>query len=190
MLRCMAVVPRKSRQLHLWWSQISSLLLGRTEVEPTPLRVNKLPPRTPALRQVPPAPSYALRECWEKLRLTYFPDQPELELYSIRWSDRNQRSCLASCNLEKRRITVAKVLDHPSCHSYLEPLIYHEMCHAALGPIKKVNGRRVIHGREFKLLERRHPGIAELDRWIKLGGWFNAVKQHRRRKTRTLRLAH
>lgn len=67
----------------------------------------------------------------------------------------------------------------PQSKPYLEALIYHEMCHAVLGPPKVVRGRRVIHGKEFKALERLHPEIKALDNWINSGGWNLSVRQSR-----------
>ena len=39
-------------------------------------------------------------------------------------------------------------------------------------------GRRVIHRKEFKQFEKRHPRIPELNSWIKSGSWDRAVKDH------------
>lgn len=65
----------------------------------------------------------------------------------------------------------------PESQPYLEALIYHEMCHAVLGPPKIVKRRRIMHGRDFKALEKRHPEIKLLDTWIKAGGWSMAAKK-------------
>lgn len=127
-----------------------------------------------------PKPGERLDEIWSRLARTFFPDHPEIPLFRIRWSARSQRNCLGSCNVEARTVNIAKVLDNPEYYRLLEPLIYHEMCHAALGKPRVVNGRRQMHGRDFKALERRHPGIAELDRWIASGGWHAAVRKARR----------
>ena len=125
-----------------------------------------------------------LRELWSKLLIQYFPDRTDLIDYSIRWVDRSQRRTLASCSVTKRRVHVAAALNCSRCEPILEPLIYHEMCHAVLGKPLEVGGRRVWHGREFKALERRHPGIPELDAWIRAGHWMSAVRTHKSRKTR------
>ncbi len=123
----------------------------------------------------------ALRVLWEELIGQYFPEQPELKDYRVIWSYRRHTSTLASCHSERRVVRVAAIMQHVEALPYLEPLLYHELCHAALGPIKVKNGRRVVHGREFKLLERRHPGIPLLNKWIKSGGWHRLVRHQRRR---------
>ena len=68
-------------------------------------------------------------------------------------------------------------MQHPECTGVLEALLYHELCHAVLGPLPVVRGRRAVHGREFRALERRHPAIPALDAWIKQGGWRTAVRR-------------
>jgi hypothetical protein len=113
---------------------------------------------------------------WKSLRLEYFPDRADIDDYRVLWSKRKQTSCLASCSIGNRRIYVASAMRLPDSQAYLEPLIYHEMCHAILGPPKIVRGRRIMHGRDFKALERRHPEIKALNHWIKAGGWTRATQ--------------
>jgi hypothetical protein len=117
---------------------------------------------------------------WEKLILQYFPEKSELLSNKIRWSKRPQKRVLASCNIEKRVVTVAPAMQLPESYIHLESLIYHELCHAVAG-ISMKNGRRDIHSKSFKSLEALHPGIKELDRWIKMGGWINAVRKSTRK---------
>jgi hypothetical protein len=121
-----------------------------------------------------------LRELWTRLRAEYFPARPELDRYRLSWSNRRHTSCLASCNVELRRVLVAKAMALPDSAEHLEALLYHEMCHAALGFGKRRNGRRVLHGPEFKSLEARHPGVRRLNHWIRSGGWERAVQSARR----------
>ena len=118
---------------------------------------------------------------WRAIRAHYFPDRPEIDAYRVIWSYRKHSFTLASCNVERRRVAVAHVMQLEDARPFLDPLLYHEMCHAVLGIPPKVNGRRQIHGREFKALEHRHPGIQALDAWIRVGGWRTAVRKSRRR---------
>ena len=119
-----------------------------------------------------------LVELWLKIRNEYFPDREDIDEYRVIWTTRKQTSSLASCNVERKRVEVASPMTLEQSAPYLEALLYHEMCHAILGKPPVVNGRRVIHGKEFKALERQHPQIPELDNWIKSGGWDNAVKDY------------
>ncbi|MCB9029600.1 MAG: SprT-like domain-containing protein [Deltaproteobacteria bacterium] len=124
-----------------------------------------------------------LKSIWDKLWMEYFPTRNDLAAYTIRWSNRRQKRTLASCSLENRRIVVAQELNHPKYSMHLEPLIYHEMCHAVLGyEVSQSGEKRLWHGPEFKRLERHHPGIKTLDKWIHTGGWLSAVRAHRARE--------
>ena len=42
--------------------------------------------------------------------------------------------------------------------------MFHEMLHTKI-PARRVNGRRLVHGREFKEAERRYLHAREWDRW-------------------------
>jgi hypothetical protein len=117
-----------------------------------------------------------LQKTWRHLVNEFFPDNHDLHNYRVVWSRRIQTRCLASCNPEKKVVRVASTMKRDECRQYLEPLLYHELCHAVVG-IKIVNGRRKIHTKEFKNLERRHPGIPLLDQWINEGGWSSAVRK-------------
>lgn len=124
-----------------------------------------------------------LQKIWIFLRRQYFPQNLELENYLICWSKRRQLRTLASCNIAKKKINVAKELDHPACLKWLNPLLYHEMCHAVLADkIHASHGKMKFHGPEFKHLERRHPLYKELNQWIRSGGWLHAVRSHRARE--------
>jgi hypothetical protein len=123
-----------------------------------------------------------LKIIWDRLVDEYFPDHQNLKNYSLLWSKRVQTRCLASCNIERRIVRVARSMKLTEARIYLEPLLYHELCHAVAG-IRIVRGRRRVHTREFKILERRHPMIPMLDQWIKNGGWSKAVRRDARLKS-------
>jgi len=121
---------------------------------------------------------------WAEVAGEYFPDLHHLHEYLIIWSSRRQKRTLASVNLNKRRVLVAMELNDPLFFIHLPALLYHEMCHAVISTDVSVrNGRRQWHGKQFKILEKQHPGIPELERWIKAGGWRYAVARHRARDT-------
>lgn len=117
---------------------------------------------------------------WDELASSYFPYDSVLNEYTIFWSNRAQKRTLASCNLECKRILVARELNYEKYEYWLEPLIYHEMCHAVLGlDVKKVNGKKQWHGKDFKNLESKHPLMYEFETWIKAGGWAKCVRSDR-----------
>ena len=121
-----------------------------------------------------------LYELWTKVRREYFPDRPDIDSYQVIFATRPQKRVLASCCTRNLRIRVAPAFHDPNLREHLEALLYHEMCHAILGELPTRRGRRIIHGREFKMLERRHHGISALDEWIKDGGWKRAYLRQRR----------
>lgn len=145
---------------------------------------SSLRPKRPIVRPVESEP--ILSTMWKEIRAKYFPDRPDIDEYSIVWSTRRQKRTLASCNVRTKKVNVARELANPKLQEWLDPLLYHEMCHAIIGiPGANARGRRQIHGREFRSLERKHPRIRDLDHWIKTGGWLSAVRSDRaRRRTR------
>lgn len=137
-------------------------------------------------RQVlrPPAPT-GLEELWREIRSTWFPERKDLDEYSVIWSSRPQKRTLASCNIKRRVVIVARELAYDSLSQWWEPLLYHEMCHAYLGmSVYSEHERSRWHGSEFRALERRHPKIAEFDAWVRQGGWSRAVRSDRARRAR------
>ncbi len=120
---------------------------------------------------------------WQSLVKRYFPDRADLLAYRLRWSSRRQKRTLASCNVKLKRVTVARELNRPELFLWLDPLLYHEMCHAVIGFDLHQRGKRTPwHGKEFRALEKRHPGVQELDAWIAAGGWAKAVRSSRARE--------
>lgn len=117
---------------------------------------------------------------WRRVRAIYFPERPDIDSYRVVWSKREHTSTLASCNAERRRVSVARAMQRPDALPHLEALLYHEMCHAVLGKPEVRDGRRIIHGSDFKRLEQLHPGIPALDAWIKQGGWRQVVRETRK----------
>lgn len=127
-------------------------------------------------REKPELDVNILKKIWYDLIDSYFPERQDLKNYRLVWSRKKQTRSLASCSIEKRTIRVAKAMALPSSRPYLEALVYHELCHAVLGPPKIVRGRRIMHGKEFKNIEKNHPNIKYLDTWINSGGWDKAVR--------------
>jgi hypothetical protein len=118
---------------------------------------------------------------WHKLRINWFPHCEELANYKVAWSSRRQKRTLASCNVRLMRVTVARELNHEPVKVWLEPILYHEMCHAVLKSRLSPGGRRMWHDAEFRSLESKHPLIPAMNQWIQSGGWFRAVLSERSR---------
>ncbi len=130
-----------------------------------------------------------LQRMWLSIRRRYFPLRPDMDLYTVTWSTRRQKRVLASVNLKRRQVRVARELQAEPLHQWLEPLLFHEMCHAALDPQVIQRGGKVRwHGREFRSLERLHPRSAALGAWIKGGGFRAAVRSDRARRSSHVRI--
>ncbi len=126
--------------------------------------------------------SNILYDTWNKLSVEYFPTYA-LNQYKITWSNRNQKRTLASCNVRKKIVRVAKELNYPEHEKWLNPLLYHEMCHAVMAEDLEKQGikRRHIrwHGKDFKELEMQNPRESDFKAWIKQGGWNKAIRSSR-----------
>ena len=139
--------------------------------------------RIAPLKRVP-----LIKQIWLDVRRSWFPDRPDLDHYIVVWSRRPQKRTLASCNIESKRVIVARELNYPEHYRWLKPLLYHEMCHAYLGfSVVDEDKRCRWHGREFKSLERRYPGMPEFDYWVKSGGWDRAVRSDRSKRAHRAR---
>jgi len=124
-----------------------------------------------------------LLEIWINLRVKYFPLRVDLDSYHLKWSSRGHKRTLATCNLTSRTIIVARELKSQEYNKVIEPLLYHELCHAVLGhAVPKTARGKSWHGRDFKILESLHPDSMWLDQWIKQGGWSRAIKSDRAKR--------
>lgn len=124
-----------------------------------------------------------LLQIWTNLRAEYFPDRSELDTYVVAWSSRPQKRVLASCNIRQRKVVVARELFEPSACRWINPVLYHELCHAVIGEgVRVQRGKRQWHGAEFRALEARHPDIDAMNAWIRAGGWAMAVRSNRSRR--------
>ena len=124
-----------------------------------------------------------LKGIWLDLRREWFPERADLDEYTVCWSKRRQKRTLASCNIETKKVNVASELNYDHLLHWLDPLLYHEMCHAYLGKsVYSQHSRSAWHGKEFKALERRHPQMADFDLWLKSGGWTKAVRSDRAKR--------
>ncbi len=163
-------------------------LLFRRATNSTPRKRTARP--RPTTRRVSSKSDEFLLQIWTNLRAEYFPDRPELDTYIVAWSSRSQKRVLASCNIRQRKVVVARELFEPSACRWINPVLYHELCHAVIGEDVRVQqGKRQWHGAEFRALEARHPDIEAMNAWIRSGGWAMAVRSNRSRRAWTTRRA-
>ena len=98
-----------------------------------------------------------IQSIYERLNASYFNDELKL---SITWFGNPHRKVksqriLGLFDFTNQLIKVHKLLDHPHVPPYfVSYIIYHEMLHSVLPPVKKKQGRHAIHHAKFKQREK------------------------------------
>ena len=175
------------RQTRRFFKQLELLFFGTEAVRELPNR----PARSRTVRPSVITSDAGLFQTWVQLRSEYFPDRSDLDDYHVIWSSRRQKRVLASCNIGRRKVVVAREMCEPSAARWLAAVLYHELCHAVIGrDVSTSSGRRQWHGAQFRELEKLHPDIEALNHWISSGGWAMAVRSHRSRETWKRRRSH
>ncbi len=81
-------------------------------------------------------------------------------------------------------VTIAGAYDHPDVPRFaIEAVMHHELLHVAVPPVVR-NGRRIVHGREFRTAERAYPQFAQWNRWQKthVARFGLSLRRRQRRK--------
>ena len=110
-----------------------------------------------------------LQELFEELNQEYFNNELEVVLT---WSSR-----VGGLSFHSKRhrnngdeynlISISKGYDFGNCPLYaVKGVLYHECLHVLI-PTEIVNGRRVVHGREFKRREKLYAHYTEWIKWHK-----------------------
>jgi len=69
---------------------------------------------------------------------------------------------------EQKLIRIHPALDHEQVpRHFVELVVFHEMLHQAVPPAVGADGKRVVHGPEFRERERSFPGYARARAWEK-----------------------
>jgi predicted SprT family Zn-dependent metalloprotease len=131
--------------------------------------------KRPALKQKrsvtarirPEGKAYCLKSIYEKVNSEYFDGAISA---CITWGRINPKQSvkmrtLGSYNFETNTIRINPLLDRKTVPLYfIEFVVYHEMLHALLG-IKKKNGRRSVHSKEFRLYEKKFNEYSKALEW-------------------------
>lgn len=93
------------------------------------------------------------------VRRAAFAERTDLRDVTADWSGvvgrARRRIRLGSWNPDRRLILVHRRLDAPDVPGFfVASVVHHELCHAALEPPRRVGGRRILHGADFRRLER------------------------------------
>ncbi len=107
-----------------------------------------------------------LEDSFQRINTMYFSSQ--LEQPELCWSPVRARRILGSYQERCDRLIVSRVFDSPSVPLFvLDFLMYHELLHKFLGVGRRGDGRRCMHGPEFKELERKFTRFQEAQDFIK-----------------------
>ncbi len=126
-------------------------------------------PSTPRRLQ-PKGRCYDLEEIFEHVNSAYFGGAISAE---IGWGSVPRkvfRRCirLGVYQAATNRIYIHPALDHPRVPVYVvEFIVYHEMLHAKIPVQSMEKSRCVIHSKEFREWERKHPFYAQAEKWIR-----------------------
>ena len=108
-----------------------------------------------------------LQAIFDQVNAEHFEDAIEAR---IGWgpirSGRRRRTVKTGVYVQDARIIrIHPTLDRPEVPAfYVAAVVFHEMLHQAV-PAREVNGRRVVHGPEFRRRERAYPDHARARAW-------------------------
>jgi hypothetical protein len=95
-----------------------------------------------------------LADSFQRVNEIYFKTQ--LKQPELCWSPVHARRILGSYQARNDRLIISRVFDSPKVPEFvLDFLMYHELLHKFLGIGERSDGKRCLHGHEFKVLERR-----------------------------------
>jgi hypothetical protein len=108
-----------------------------------------------------------LQGIFDRLNVEYFESRIEAR---IGWGPvrpgRRRRTVKTGVYVQDARIIrIHPTLDRPQVPEfYVAAVVYHEMLHQAV-PAREVNGRRIVHGHEFRRRERAYPDHGRARAW-------------------------
>lgn len=102
-----------------------------------------------------PGKHRSLDESFARVNETYFAGR--MARPKLRWSPARARRILGTYREEADTLIVSQVFDSPKIPLWvLDYLMYHELLHKHLGVGRRADGKRCMHGPEFKRLERKY----------------------------------
>ena len=156
-----------------FWTLVEQILADRGDESLS--SKGRLPPIKPQGKY------HNLNDVLAAINSTYFEDKLTCR---ITWSNRVGGLSFHSVRQdpvtgeEFHLISISKGYDAANCPEYaVAGVVYHECLHIAI-PVEIKNGRRVVHGRNFRIRERQY---IYYDEWIK---WHNQVLPLNIRKMR------
>jgi len=115
--------------------------------------------------QEKPGRHRSLEASFERVNARHFDgNMPRPQLC---WSPVRARRTVGTYEEKRDRIIITRRLDSAKVPEFvLDFVMYHELLHKALGIGRREDGKRRMHGPEFRRLERRFPGYREAEEWL------------------------
>ncbi|WP_425529219.1 SprT-like domain-containing protein [Leptospira stimsonii] len=106
-----------------------------------------------------------LKEMLHRINETYLGiDLSDIEIY---WGKGSSRTRLGHFDPSHRMIVINPILGRQVVPDFvLEYIVFHELLHVYI-PATRKNGKNVIHGKEFRSLERKYPDYLRANQWLK-----------------------
>ncbi|HSD18608.1 MAG TPA: hypothetical protein VLC54_01100 [Anaeromyxobacter sp.] len=118
-------------------------------------------------RLQPRGRTHDLQEIFDRLNASHFRDEIEARIGwgAVRGGRRRSTVKTGVYVQDARIIRIHPTLDRPEVPEfYVAMVVFHEMLHQAV-PAREVNGRRIVHGPEFRRRERAYPEFSRAKAW-------------------------
>jgi len=113
-----------------------------------------------------PGKHRSLDDSFERVNATYFSGR--LEKPELCWSPVRARRVLGSYQERYDRLIISKVFDTPQVPEFvLDYLMFHELLHKFLGIGRRNDGKRCMHGAEFRSIEKQFKRFDEATAFLK-----------------------
>jgi hypothetical protein len=113
-----------------------------------------------------PGRVHSLDESFDRVNRRYFKSQ--LAKPELCWSPVRARRLLGSYHERKDRLIISQLFDSPRIPAQvLDFLMFHELLHKFLGVGRRGDGRRSVHGREFREIERQFENYDQVQQFLK-----------------------
>jgi len=126
---------------------------------------------------------FDLQEVFDTVNREYFNGELEAK---VRWGSLSSRTSYQRTrkdvdNVVWHSITIAGIYNHPSVPRFaIEAIMYHEMLHIHIPP-RLQNVRRVVHGSDFRTMEKAFPTYDKWRQWEreKVGGILRSLRRRK-----------
>ncbi|PJZ55007.1 SprT-like domain-containing protein [Leptospira adleri] len=106
-----------------------------------------------------------LKEMLHRINQTYLGI--DLSGIDIFWGKGSSKTRLGHFDPSHRMIVINPILGRQVVPAFvLEYIVFHELLHVYI-PATRKNGKNIIHGKEFRSLERKYPDYLRANQWLK-----------------------